>query len=270
MAESDAIQRKLIVTEPPMSGPDVKAFQLAIKHRLKATGLADQVPVAKHGMFTQATWEAFIEAAYTLGLREDSYLALDHGRGVASKGAQKFVRNPLARTDVQKQRAQERRKHVGPRYLGGGHVGAPIDKILESSNGFQPGHDGVDLICEPEAVLFAICDAEVIDVRPGNWWHLGAQPSHGHPISDGDGIIQLRCTVDAGPFKQGMHFGYGHAEQAVVSVGQQVKAGQRIGRAGFANAWHTHFMVNGGATDRGVGDRDPMPFVEYAQQHAHS
>jgi murein DD-endopeptidase MepM/ murein hydrolase activator NlpD len=64
-----------------------------------------------------------------------------------------------------------------------------------------------------------------------------------------------------------MHFGYGHAEHARVREGDTVKAGQRIGRAGFANAPHVHFMVNGGNTTRGVGDRDPMPFVRYAIKH---
>lgn len=61
-----------------------------------------------------------------------------------------------------------------------------------------------------------------------------------------------------------MHFGYGHAEHAVVSEGQIVRAGDPIGQAGFANAGHTHFMVNGSDTMKGIGDRDPMPFVTFA------
>ena len=39
------------------------------------------------------------------------------------------------------------------------------------------------------------------------------------------------------------------------------------GRDGFANAWHTHFMVNGRGTLRGVGDRDPLPLVRLAIEH---
>lgn len=48
--------------------------------------------------------------------------------------------------------------------------------------------------------------------------------------------------------------------------GQKVKAGQKIGRAGFANAWHCHFAVNSRRDDRGVGDRDPDPFLDYARR----
>ncbi len=64
-----------------------------------------------------------------------------------------------------------------------------------------------------------------------------------------------------------MHFAYGHAEKATVHVGQTVKAGQKIGHAGFANAWHIHFMVNGGTTVKGIGDRDPLPFVNHARKN---
>ena len=158
-----------------------------------------------------------------------------------------------------------------PRYyaeLGGGRVAVPVDPILQHSNGFTSGHDGVDLICEQDDVVYAICDAKVIDVRAAGWWGNGAQASHGHPISDGDGIIQIECLVDDGPFKKGMHFGYGHAEKAVVQEGQIVKAGQKLGHAGFANAWHLHFMVNAGNTLKGTGDRDPMPFVNHAKNGA--
>lgn len=140
-------------------------------------------------------------------------------------------------------------------------VAPPLKTILSHSWGFHPPvHDGVDLICEPDAEIFALCDAMVIDVRAGGWW--GKAPTGN--VALGDGIIQLECLTDAGPFKQGMHFGYGHAEKAVVRVGQRVKAGQKLGHAGFANAWHVHFMANDGSTEKGVGDQDPWPFVAYA------
>jgi hypothetical protein len=54
----------------------------------------------------------------------------------------------------------------------------------------------------------------------------------------------------------------------VVRAGETVEAGQRIGHAGFANAWHVHFMINARSDTRGVGDRDPRPFYEYAMKHA--
>jgi murein DD-endopeptidase MepM/ murein hydrolase activator NlpD len=140
----------------------------------------------------------------------------------------------------------------------------PIAQIITHANGWAgSAHDGVDLICKPNAPIFAICDAEVIDVRANGWWGKGA-PRDPTVRMRGDGIIQLRCLVDDGPFRRGLHFGYGHAEGAMVRVGQVVKGGQQIGRAGMANAWHIHFMVNGGGHRRGVGDHDPMPYVRYA------
>lgn len=143
-------------------------------------------------------------------------------------------------------------------------VASPLDKILNDSWGYHPGvHDGVDLICEADARIYALCDARVIDVRSGGWWGKGA-PADPALREKGNGIIQLECLTDAGPFRKGMHFGYGHAEKAVVKVGQTVQAGDLLGHAGFANAWHIHFMVNGGGTTKGVGDRDPAPFVRYA------
>jgi murein DD-endopeptidase MepM/ murein hydrolase activator NlpD len=153
-------------------------------------------------------------------------------------------------------RDPDRKKRPGERL-----VAAPLDHIISDSNGWNPrAHDGVDLICAEKAPLYAICDALVIDVRAGGWW--GKSPTGN--VALGDGIIQLECAVNVGPFKEGMHFGYGHAEAARVKVGDHVRAGQVIGRAGFANAWHVHFMVNNGATTRGIGDRDPKPFVDYA------
>jgi murein DD-endopeptidase MepM/ murein hydrolase activator NlpD len=56
----------------------------------------------------------------------------------------------------------------------------------------------------------------------------------------------------------------------MVNRGDRVAAGAVIGKSGFANAWHVHFMVNGGirrsdGTASGVGDRDPMPYVRLAR-----
>jgi murein DD-endopeptidase MepM/ murein hydrolase activator NlpD len=144
-------------------------------------------------------------------------------------------------------------------------VAAPVKPILQHSWGWHPGvHDGVDLITEADDVIYALCDATVIDVRSSGWWGKGARASGGHSVAEGDGIIQLRCDIDAGPFRKGLHFGYGHAEKATVQVGQKVQAGQMIGHAGFANAYHVHFMVNRGGTTKGIGDHDPYVYVDYA------
>lgn len=148
-------------------------------------------------------------------------------------------------------------------------VHTPVHPILASSWGYHPGvHDGVDLITEGDDILYAICDGTIIRASTGGWWGKGARASGGHSIADGDGVIVLRCGVDAGPFRKGLNFVYGHAEHPSVKAGQKVKAGDTIGRAGFANAWHVHFCVNGRSDDRGVGDRDPMPYVDYARRGA--
>jgi murein DD-endopeptidase MepM/ murein hydrolase activator NlpD len=262
--------RDLVVTDPPMRGRDVANLNRAVHQRLEMRRI--DIPSPVHDMFTQAAALAAVEAGYFLGLLEDTILATDSGRRVCTQGAQTIIREPERRTAEQLERAKVRHPQAasGPRYyaeLSGGGVAVPVDPILEHSNGFNGGHDGVDLICEADDVVYAICDAKVIDVRSGGWWGKGAQASHGHPIAHGDGIIQIECVVDQGPFKKGLHFGYGHAEKAVVKVGQTVKAGQKLGHAGFANAWHLHFMVNGGTTMKGIGDRNPMPFVDFAKSH---
>jgi murein DD-endopeptidase MepM/ murein hydrolase activator NlpD len=273
MASDPAVHRDLVVVNPLMAGRDVANLQRAIRARLKARRLADKVPTPEHGKFTQATWFACVEAGYFLGLRSDTYLKTDLGRGVVTEGAQRVIRDPDTRTKAQLARAKDRKGHQGPRYYaqlsgtGGKGVASPLEKILGDTWGWTPpGHDGVDLICEPDPAIYAICDATVIDVRSTGWWGSGARDSGGHSISEGDGIIQLRCDINSGPFKKGMHFGYGHAEKATVTVGQTVKAGQKIGHAGFANAWHIHFMVNGGGTTKGIGDRNPKPFVDHARK----
>jgi murein DD-endopeptidase MepM/ murein hydrolase activator NlpD len=132
----------------------------------------------------------------------------------------------------------------------------------------------VDLICPKDAPGFAICKAKVVRADAGGWWGKGA-PKDPDVRAKGDGIVILQSLVNIGPIKNGMLFGYGHAEHARVTKGQTVKAGDQICRAGMANAWHFHFMVNSGAPrfwdgsrPLGIGDRDPWPFVRYAIDHS--
>lgn len=159
---------------------------------------------------------------------------------------------------------------------GGGQprVCAPVSPILADSWGWHPGvHDGEDLIANFGDEVVAIVGGTIVDARASGWWNLGAKASSGHPIGDGDGIIQLLVGEDVGPFKKGMVFGYGHTEHAIVKPGQKVVAGQTIGRIGWAIAGHIHAMVNDGTHRRsdggysGVGDRDPRPFIDYAVEH---
>ena len=86
-------------------------------------------------------------------------------------------------------------------------------------------------------------------------------------VTKGDGIIILRASKSVGPIKRGMNICYGHAEHPTVKKGETVKAGEVIGKAGLAVAWHIHFMVNNNAT-LGRGGRDPRPFYTYARKHA--
>lgn len=173
----------------------------------------------------------------------------------------------LAQVRLRKRQLAEADR-VLARHRAGKRVHTPVDPILQSSWGYHPGvHDGVDLITDGDDELLAICDGVIVRAAPGGWWGKGAKPSSGHPISDGDGVIVLRCGISSGPFKPGLNFVYGHAEHPTKKAGTRVKAGQTIGHAGFANAWHIHFCVNDRADDRGVGDRDPMPYVNWARTH---
>lgn len=146
--------------------------------------------------------------------------------------------------------------------------------MAKNTNGWTgpDGHDGIDLLTPASEPLLAMCRSKVVRVSASGWWGNNPQPSPGHPISDGDGIIILESLVDAGPIKRGLHFCYGHAEHATVKVGATVEAGEVIGNAGFARAWHVHFMVNNdppvNGLYRGVGDRDPMPYLDFAARAA--
>ena len=201
---------------------------------------------------------------FGLGIRPDK---MKHG---VTHGLRKKVRDKdLTATEKEARRKRLPWRRFQRRKYAEGGVCKPVSKIITDANGFtgaeQEDHDGVDLICPENAPIFAICKAEVIDVRAGGWWGA-SQNSAGHAVSEGDGIIQLKCLVNNGPFRKGMHFGYGHAEHATVKKGDIVKAGTQIGNAGFANAWHVHFMVNKGSTTSGIGDRDPKPFVDFAKK----
>lgn len=149
------------------------------------------------------------------------------------------------------------------------HVAMPVAKIIADSNGWYPGHDGIDLICLPDAPLHAVCKAEVVRADEGGWWGKGA-PSDPALKAKGDGITIIKSLVNAGPIRKGDCFGYGHAERPRVRIGEVVQAGQHIANAGFANAWHPHFMLNRGTFPPAVGrgDADPAPILDYIRKHA--
>ncbi len=112
---------------------------------------------------------------------------------------------------------------------------------------------------------------EVVDVRASGWWGNAARPSSGHPVSDGDGIIQLMVTRTVGPFHKGDILGYGHTEKSDVRVGQRVRAGQNIGSVGWAVVGHIHLMHQRGlhwvGRPQGIGNRDPRAALDYSVRH---
>ena len=133
----------------------------------------------------------------------------------------------------------------------------PLHGVTSTANGYNPpGHKGVDLICRGPNTIYAVCEAEVVDSRSGGWWGKGVTGD----ASRGDGVIRLKSLVDDGPLKKGTIIGYGHAEQPTVRVGERVKPGQVIGKAGFANAWHIHFFIGPPGSDARDGVVDPMPY----------
>lgn len=256
--------RTFKIESPPMRGDDIRAWQGWLNDKLAEWRVNTQID--EDGIYGGATRAMTRSIGYGMGL--DSPAIFDGG--ITPELRIKMRNTQL--TDEEK-RAREARLDWKDRFRDHYAVTdlhTPINHIITHANGWTGpnGHDGVDLICDPNAPLLAICDGVIVRVSAAGWWGNNPQPSPGHPISDGDGIIILESTTNHGIFVPGLHFGYGHAEHAIVNPGQHVKAGHCIGLAGFARAWHSHFMVNNdppvNGLYRGVGDRDPWPYVDFA------
>lgn len=250
------------VTSPHMQGGAIDDWQRVLNKQMDTWGI--DYHIAVDGDYGVVTRDLGRSVAYGLGM---SASILD--RGVTPELRRKIRNKDL--TDAERKRFQSRqrenwRNRLKKKHEGGG-VCSPLVKILQHSWGWRPGvHDGVDLICPADAHGYAMCRAKVVRVDD-SWWGLGA-PADPALRDRGDGIVIVRSLVDVGPIKKGMNFGYGHAEKPRVRDGDVVNAGDWICNAGLANAWHFHFMVNNDDTTRGVGDRDPWPFVKYAITHA--
>lgn len=251
--------RTFKIQDPIMSGSDVKDYQQELLRIGQTWGL--DLPLKADGDYGMATRSIGKMIFYGRGY---SHSALEHG---VTPELRIQLRNPERRSQGVKQAADSKvrrqyRDDLRKKFDKDSDVASPISKITTMTWGYHAGvHDGVDLICGPNAPLYAICDAEVIDVRPSGWW--GNNPSG--DVWRGDGIIQIEAIKTVGPIKKGMHFGYGHAEGADVKVGEKVQEGDRLGEAGLAVAWHCHFMANTGNVGlRGVGTFDPRRILEYA------
>lgn len=251
--------RTFVVKKPTMRGSDVRDWQNLVKAEFKRMKV--DCPIVVDGYYGVATRSYSASLLHAFGMTAST---------VMKKGLTPQTRTRVQKrnfTDSQKKMAQKRRgaylKKLRARWT---KVHPPTNKILADSWGYHPPiHDGIDVITPPDAVIFAMVKCKVIDVRSGGWWGKGA-PSPA-VAARGDGIIQVEVLETVGPFKKGDHIGYGHAEKAQVKVGQVVEAGKPLGRAGMANAWHIHLMLNNGSTSKGIGNKDPRAILDYSVKH---
>lgn len=263
--------RTFKLDSPHMKGSDVKLWQRDVKALFKRMAIDCPIKAdGDYGVATRSFTAALVHAnGMTAGVQMKTGVTPDLRRML--RAAPKSLTDAQQKTRLSQQRKEYRSK-LRRRYaqVDGPKVHVPTTVIVQDDWGFHPGvHDGLDVITPPDPVIFAMCRAKVIDVRSSGWWALGA-PRNPKLRAKGDGIIQLQVLENVGPFKRGMHIGYGHAEKARVHKGDIVRAGQAIGHAGFANAWHIHLMVNTGDTMRGVGNLDPKRFLDYARKHSYS
>lgn len=252
--------RTFKVEKPHMRGDDVTLFQRDLKARFKKLGW--DYPLKVDGDYGVATRSAAATVVRALGIAHSAMKD-----GVTPELRSKIRNHDLTpaekkRRDSPKVKAwrAEMKKRYSP-----ARVAAPVSTVIADSWGWTPPvHDGLDIICPPRAPIFAMVKSRVIRTDADGWW--GKAPSGN--VKLGDGIIVLEVLENVGPFKKGMHVCYGHAEESVVTLGSVVEAGEMIGRAGLAVAWHIHLMINDDPGNRGVGDRDPRPFYDYARKHA--
>lgn len=247
--------RTFVVESPHMSGTDVEAWQKTLRLQFKRWSI--DYPLTVDGDYGVATRSATSVVLRGLGINQEE---MAHG---VTPALRVKVRNRNLSVVEKARRAKRGPWRAKVRRRFNAKVASPLKRVNADSWGWHPGvHDGMDLICDPAATLYAMCDGEIVRADAGGWW--GKSPSG--DVTRGDGIVVLRSTTLAGPFRPGLNICYGHAENPKVKVGQHVRAGQPIAEAGLAVAWHTHLMVNGRADTKGVGDRDPRPFYDYARK----
>lgn len=251
--------RAFTVGSKLMEGSDVKAWQELVDKEFRHLGIT--CPIKHDGVYGVHTRSY---SAALLRARGISLRLMDAG---VTTGLRSKIRNrELNATETKRFHAkttQEYRADLKKQWTPK-KVHQPVSTILADSWGYHPPvHDGLDVICKPNAAVFAMVKSKVIDVRADDWW--GNNPSGDK--SKGDGIVQVEVLESVGPFKKGYHIGYGHCEHARVEVGEIVQAGEVIALAGLAVAWHVHLMYNDGSTTRGVGNRDPRAILEYTKKH---
>lgn len=265
------MSRVFNIQSPTLHGSDIEAWQQDLLGRFHKWDIDYELDVdGYYGKDTRAATKSFMhawgvkdtDAALKDGLTPEWRTKLRHdNRSVDEE--QRF------RSAALLQYRQDLRDNFSP------SVAMPVKTDLaKDTNGWtgMNGHDGIDLLCDPNAPLYAVCKSKVVRVAADGWWGNNPQPSGGHQISEGDGIIILEALEDLGPIRKGMHFGYGHAEHATVKVGDIVDAGDKIGLAGFARAWHSHWMINVIPAKNGFytgrGDQNPRPILDYLEANS--
>lgn len=110
-----------------------------------------------------------------------------------------------------------------------GDVVSPTSGRVTSGFGERAGHQGVDIANEIGTPIYSTTDGEVIEAGPANGFGQWVRVQHD------DGTISV----------------YGHINEALVSEGEQVSAGEQIatmGNRGQSTGPHLHFEIweNGG------------------------
>lgn len=250
----------LQLKSPAMRGTTVKEFQKDVKAAFKRLGI--DAPINIDGIYGPAM-RGFTAALLRANGGNAAVLMKDGVtpalrskiRNNIYTAAERKLKASKARIDYRAALRKRWKQQTKVR------VHAPVTKIVTDDWGYHPGvHDAVDVCTDVETVAFAMVKSKVIDVRTSGWW--GNNPSG--DVGKGDGIVQLEVLESVGPFKKGMHIGYGHCEKPRVKVGDVVAAGTPIAMVGLAVVWHIHLMVNDGSTNRGVGNINPRPFIDYA------
>lgn len=252
-------ERTLQVKSPHMRGKDVEGLQRDINRQFTRWGWDLRVKI--DGDYGVGTRSAFAKVLYGLGISKTAMrdgITPELRIKVRNRELTKAER---ARRDSPKRkewRLEQKRRHNRK-------VFPMVREVITDDWGWHPGvHDGVDVITPAEEPIYAPVRCHVLRVSD-YWWGKGA-PADERIRDKGDGIVILVALETNGPIKKGMRLCIGHGEHPVVKEGQTVNAGQKVCRAGLANAWHMHFMVNMSGGDRGVGDRDPRPVFDYAQR----
>lgn len=119
-------------------------------------------------------------------------------------------------------------------------ISCPDQNANSDWNG-PAGHHGIDVFAFHRAPLVAVADGRVVAV--------------GTPSSTSGLRVRIRDAC-------GWEYYYGHMDQAVVSVGQNVSAGQLLGYMGRTGAASTHLHFNVSPDGRYSSDINPFNLLQ--------